>query len=89
MSRLSKSRADFPEDCLRPEGILTEIIDYNLARSMYPKPDLALAGALALLATITGRKIQNDYGTRTNCYILGIAPSGSGKDQAERSTRIS
>lgn len=82
--KAKQAKSDFPEDCLRPEGILTEIIDYNLARSMYPKPDLALAGALALLATITGRKVQNDYGTRTNCYILGIAPSGSGKDQARK-----
>lgn len=73
-----------PQECLRPPGILGEIIDYTLATSLYPQPELALAGAIALVATITGRKITDGYGTRTNVYVLGLAPSGSGKEQARR-----
>lgn len=74
----------FPEQCLRPEGLLTDIIDYNLRTALFPQPELALAGALALLATITGRKVSGYGGARTNCYILGLAPSGGGKDHARK-----
>lgn len=77
----------FPHDCLRPSGILTDVVNYTLAKSMYPQPELALAGALALLATITGRKVQSDYGTRTNIYVLGLAPSGAGKEQARKTNK--
>jgi Protein of unknown function (DUF3987) len=78
---------DFPAECLKPPGMLTEIIEYTLAKSLYPQPELALAASLALLATITGRKIQSEYGTRTNIYVLGLAPSGSGKEQARKTNK--
>jgi hypothetical protein len=80
-------RNDFPQECLSAPGIIEETIAYTLARSMYPQPELAMAGALAMLATITGRKIQSDYGTRTNCYFLGLAPSGAGKEQARKTNK--
>lgn len=86
-SEKPESAPAFPADCLRPPGILSEIIDYTLAKSMYPQPELALAGALALLATVTGRKIQSEYGTRTNIYALGLAPSGAGKEQARKTNK--
>jgi hypothetical protein len=72
----------FPQDCLRPPGLLEQIIDYNLRTSLFPQPELALAGALALMGTITGRKVQDSQKARTNVYILGLAPSGSGKERA-------
>lgn len=77
----------FPKDCLKPPGILSEIIDYTLRKSMYPQPELALAGAIALLATVTGRKVTDCFGTRTNAYILGLAPSGAGKEQARKTNK--
>ena len=76
-----------PQSLLRPAGTISEIIDYTLATSMYPQPELALAGAIALMATITGRRITDDYGTRTNVYIIGLAPSGSGKEQARKTNK--
>jgi hypothetical protein len=75
----------FPSDCLRPPGFLGELIDYNLATAIYPLPELALAGHLALLATLTGQKIEDSlFGTRTNAYICGLGPSRGGKDHARR-----
>lgn len=74
----------FPPDCLRPPGLISDIIDYNLAASMWPQPELALAGAIALVSTITGRKIRDMNGTRTNAYVLGLANSGSGKENARK-----
>lgn len=78
----AKQAKAFPPDLLRPPGFLSEVIDYNLAGAFRRQPILALGGALALLATITGRKVRDDAGTRTNLYILGVAASGSGKDRA-------
>ena len=78
---------DFPFECLRPAGLLAEIVDYTLAKSMYPQPELAIAGAIALLATITGRKVKSEFGTRTNVYVLGLAPSGAGKEQARKTNK--
>lgn len=74
----------FPVDAMRPPGIISDIIDYTLATSMYPQPELALAAAISLVATVTGRKLTDNYGTRTNVYVIGLAPSGSGKEQARK-----
>lgn len=72
----------FPADCLQPPGLLGEIVRFNLRTALFPQPELALAGALALLGTITGRKVQDHRRTRTNVYCLGLAASGSGKEHA-------
>jgi len=76
------------DDLLNPGGLLQEIINFNLRTAIKPQPELALAGAIALCATIFGRKVQDDYGTRPNIYIVGISPSGSGKDQARRVNKL-
>lgn len=77
-----------PAHLLNPGGLLQMIIDFNLSTAIKPQPELALAGAIALMATITGRKVQDDYGTRPNVYLVGIAPSGSGKDHARRINKM-
>jgi hypothetical protein len=75
---------EFPVECLKAEGLLGEIVRYNLETAYYPQPELALAGAIALLATITGRRVEALHGVRTNLYVLGLAPSGSGKEYARK-----
>ena len=72
----------FPADCLRPPGVITDIVDFTLATSIYPQPVLALAGAMATVAVITGRKIRDRRDARTNIQLLVLAPSGAGKKQA-------
>lgn len=76
--------APFPADCLEVPGLLNQIIEYNLRTALYPQPELALAGAISLLAVITGRKVADARGTRTNVYVLGLAPSGGGKEHARK-----
>lgn len=78
------SPGDFPRETIPTDGIIGQVIKYNLATSMYPQPELALAGALALVSTITGRKVQTEFGTRTNVYVLGLGESGSGKESARK-----
>ena len=75
---------DFPAECLAVPGLIEEIVGHTLATSLYEQPELALGGALALLGTITGRKVTDAFGTRTNVYVLGLGLSGVGKEQARK-----
>jgi hypothetical protein len=52
-----------PGDCLAVPGLVGEVMRHTLATSLYPQPELALAGAIALVGTITGRKVTDAYRT--------------------------
>lgn len=74
----------FPEELLEPGGLLSGVMRHNLAGAFREQPILALAGALALMSVLTGRKVQDEYGTRTNLFLLSVAASGSGKERARQ-----
>jgi len=65
-----------------PPGILKDICEWMEATAPRPQPTLYIGAALALLGTVMGRKYQTPTGLRTNVYIVGIAPSGAGKNHA-------
>lgn len=75
---------EFPEDCLLPPGFIGEVAQHTLATSNEPQPILALGGAMALLSVLTGRKIRNLRDNRTNLFVLGLGPSGCGKDHPRK-----
>lgn len=79
-----KDPGKIPEELLNPGGFLGEIIEWNLSTAYKPQPELALAAALCLLSVITGRKVQDETGTRTNVYCLGVCESGGGKEHARK-----
>ncbi len=62
-----------------PGGTLQEWIDLNLRTAHKRQPELACISAIAGFATLIGRKVQDDYGTTPNCYLIGIAASSAGK----------
>lgn len=76
----------FPTECLDAPGLIGDLVKYNLETALYPLPELALAGALALLSSVTGGKAKG-LRARTNMYIMGLAPSGGGKDYARKLNR--
>jgi hypothetical protein len=76
----------FPEECLKIPGFLGEVIQHNLSTAFYPLPELAVASALALLSSLTGGKVVNDR-ARTNLFLIGLAPSGGGKDHGRKLNR--
>lgn len=76
-----------PAGLLKPPGLIADVVEWTLACSMYPQPELALAGALSLMATITGRKVRDHADTRTNIYVIGLCPSGAGKEQARKTNK--
>ena len=78
-----------PDHLLRIPGFVGEVMDYCLATAPYPNPVMAFAGALSLLAFLTGRKVRDPGDNRTNIYLLGLAHSAAGKDWPRKvNTRI-
>lgn len=72
----------FPPHLLAVPGFIGDVMAFNLAGAFKPQPVLALGAALTLLSALTGRKIRDEFGTRTNIYCLGVARTGGGKERA-------
>jgi hypothetical protein len=81
-----KTAVEFPAECLTAPGLIGELVRHNLETALYPLPELALAGALALLSSVTGGKAEG-LRARTNIYVMGLAPSGGGKDYSRKLNR--
>ena len=86
---LTKSRNRFsnfvnpgpiPEDLAYVPGFVEDLVNWTLYQSHSPNRTLAFAGALAMLAHLSGRTFTDASGTRTNLYVIALAPSGSGKE---------
>jgi hypothetical protein len=76
--------ASLSPELLAVGGLMGRICDFTNATAFRKQPDLALAGAIALMSVLTGRKVRDNIGTRTNLYLFGLAPSGGGKDRARQ-----
>ena len=80
LSEGSKASPEIPAACLRPPGLLAELIDFKTLTAKFPQPELALASSLSMLSLLTGRRVEDSWGTRTNLMIAAIAVSRSGKE---------
>lgn len=83
-----EKESTLPEICREVPGLIGDIVKHTLSTSRYPQPDLALAGAIALMATITGRKVQDEGGARTNLYVMGLCEAAAGKEKARETNKI-
>lgn len=72
---------EFPDHLLNVPGIVNEVVELILKSAHRPQPELSLAAALSMMGVLTGRKIQDSTGSRTNIYCLGVCRSGGGKDK--------
>ena len=78
------SRPKFPEELLKPPGLVGDLASYITETSPKEQPILSLAAALTACGTMMGRKVMTESGIRPNIFTLGVAPSGSGKDSARQ-----
>lgn len=62
-----------------PPGLVGEVAEYIVASAHRPVSKIALAGAIAYVASIAGRA-YNVSGTGLNLYLLLIAATGRGKE---------
>jgi len=78
-----KSR-EFPEHLLDVPGDVGRLADFINETSFVKQPVLALAASISFYATMSAQLVKDCYGTRPNMYLIGLAPSGSGKDRARK-----
>lgn len=64
-----------------PPGLVGEIAQYIYSSAIRPVPEVALIGALAMMAGIVGRQF-NVSGSGLNLYLILLAPTGTGKEGA-------
>lgn len=62
-----------------PPGLVGEVAQFIYAAAPRPVAEIALAGAIGLVAGIVGRA-YNISGTGLNQYMLLLAPTGTGKE---------
>lgn len=74
-------------DLLRVPGMVGELAAWINGRSNRPQPVLALAGALAGIAAIIGRKVRSRSNLRPNIYVIGVGGTGCGKEAARLALR--
>jgi hypothetical protein len=63
-------------------GLVGEIADFIYKSAPHPNRTIALAGALAWMAGVTGRSYNTWTGSGCNLYLLLIAGTGIGKEAA-------
>ena len=73
-----------PEVLLHPGGLLEDIQQYILGTHVCTHPVFATAGAIILLSTLLGYKVQTETQLVTNTYIVLLGLSGSGKDAPKK-----
>lgn len=76
----NRTMPPFPESCLLAPGFIGQFVREQLESALYPQPQLAWGAAMSTLSVVTGRKVQDYLGTRTNLYLISVAKTGSGKD---------
>lgn len=75
----SPDRCDLPSPFSVPPGLLGAVAQFIFGAAPRPVPEIALAGAVGLLAGIVGRA-YNVNGLGLNLYVLLLALTGSGKE---------
>ena len=72
--------SELPDHLTRVPGLLGEITDWICASAKRPQRGLSLGAAVTLVGTAAGRKVAGPTDSGTHLYVLGIAPTGAGKD---------
>ena len=63
-----------------PPGLVGDIAKWIVATARRPQPELSIGAALAIVGTVAGRQYAGPTMSGTHLYILGLAPTGKGKD---------
>ena len=73
-----------PDKLLSIPGFIDDVVKLSMQSAPYPNRVLSFTGALALLAFLVGRKVQDKRDNRSNIYLIAPADSGTGKDHPRK-----
>jgi hypothetical protein len=80
---------ELPAHLLNVPGLVGHLTRWIVKTSLFPQPMLAMGAALAVVGTVAGRKFAGPTKSGTHLYILGLAPTGAGKNHpAKMAKRI-
>jgi hypothetical protein len=84
----STAAPKFPDECLIAPGLVGRIADWINQTALIAQPRLALAVTIAVLGAVYGRRYKMaGTDTRTNVLIVGVAPTGGGKDHPRKAAK--
>lgn len=63
-------------------GLLGDVARWSHGFAFKPVPEFAVASALVTMSALFGRRFTTPTGLGLNVYIVGIAPTGGGKEAA-------
>jgi hypothetical protein len=63
-----------------PPGLVGMIAQWIVDTARRPQPELSIGAALAIVGTVAGRQFCGPTRSGTHLYVLGLAPTGTGKD---------
>jgi hypothetical protein len=84
MPAFNSAASDWLKGC---DGALGRFVQECVGTAVREQPWLSLGGALACFSTAMGRRYMGPTGVRPNLYVLGVAPSSSGKDHPQKWAR--
>lgn len=63
-----------------PAGLVGDIARWITDTARRPQPELSIGAALSIVGTVAGRQFSGPTKSGTHLYVLGLAPTGKGKD---------
>ncbi len=82
IKQVEKKKEKTLDKFLHPGGTLELICKFLDDGAYSVQPELSLGAALVFFGVVLGRIVCDEQNTRTNLYVIGTAPSGTGKDRA-------
>jgi hypothetical protein len=61
------------------KGLVGQIVDWIEKTGRRPNRSLALGAAVSIIGTLVGRRISGPTRSATHLYVVGLAPTGAGK----------
>ena len=80
MHKQEKIITSYDPALFNTKGLLKITMDHIIKTSVYPQEIFAMGGSVALLSLLIGNKYRTVDGIYSNLYIIGMGPTGCGKD---------
>ena len=77
---IPKNNVGKVSDITYPPGLVGNIAKWITDSAGCPQPLLSIGVSLTACGALFGRKVKDNSNGRTNIYMMGVAPSSSGKD---------